>query len=249
MELTIEIVSILFLAAFFAGLIDTIAGGGGLLTLPALLSVGMSPIQALSTNKLQSVFGTFTASIYFIRKKLVDIKQMKLMILMAFVGSILGGVALLQIDPSILEKTIPILLIFIGIYFLVTKNVGEVEKHKLMSSSLYAFTFVLAIGFYDGFFGPGTGSFFTICFIYFLGYNISKATIETKVLNFITNFAALLFFLFYGEVVIIVGLLMGIGQVLGAVVGAKLVISKGQKLIRPVVVIVCFAISIKLLLN
>lgn len=249
MELTFEVISILFLAAFFAGLIDTIAGGGGLLTLPALLSVGMTPIQALSTNKLQSVFGTFTASSYFIRKKLVDLKQMKLMILMAFVGSILGGFTLMQIDSSILEDVIPILLIFIGIYFLLTKNIGEVEKHKLISSTLYAFTFVLVIGFYDGFFGPGTGSFFTICFIYFLGYNISRATVETKVLNFITNFAALLFFLIYGEVIVIAGLIMGCGQILGAIVGAKLVISKGQKLIRPFIVIVSFALSIKLLLN
>lgn len=119
MELTFEIVSILFLAAFFAGLIDTIAGGGGLLTLPALLSVGMTPIEALSTNKLQSVFGTFTATIYFIRKKLIDLTQMKLMILMAFIGSITGGVVLLQIDPSKLEKIIPILLIFIGFYFFI----------------------------------------------------------------------------------------------------------------------------------
>lgn len=249
MELTFEIVSILFLAAFFAGLIDTIAGGGGLLTLPALLSVGMTPIEALSTNKLQSVFGTFTATIYFIRKKLIDLTQMKLMILMAFIGSITGGVVLLQIDPSKLEKIIPILLIFIGFYFLFTKNAGEVEKHKLISTMAFAFTFVFAIGFYDGFLGPGTGSFFTICFIYFLGYNISRATVETKVLNFITNLAALIFFLIFGEVIFWAGLIMGFGQVLGAIVGAKLVISKGQKLIRPLIVIVSFALSIKLLLG
>lgn len=249
MELSFEIITILFLAAFFAGLIDTIAGGGGLLTIPALLSVGMTPIEALSTNKLQSVFGTFTATIYFIKKKLVDLSQMKLMIFMAFFGSILGGFTLMQIDSSILERVIPILLIFIGIYFLVTKNIGEVEKHKLVSSTLYSFTFVLLIGFYDGFFGPGTGSFFTICFIFFLGYNISRATAETKVLNFMTNFAALLFFLVFGQINFIVGFLMAIGQVLGAIIGAKLVVKKGQKLIRPLIVIISFSLSIKLLLG
>lgn len=249
MELSFEIISILFLAAFFAGLIDTIAGGGGLLTIPALLSVGMTPIEALSTNKLQSTFGTFTATIYFIKKKLVDLSQMKLMIFMAFFGSILGGFTLMQIDSSILERVIPILLIFIGIYFLVTKNIGEVEKHKLVSSTLYSFTFVLLIGFYDGFFGPGTGSFFTICFIFFLGYNISRATAETKVLNFMTNFAALLFFLVFGQINFIVGFLMAIGQVLGAIIGAKLVVKKGQKLIRPLIVIISFSLSIKLLLG
>lgn len=249
MELTYEIISILFLAAFFAGLIDTIAGGGGLITVPALLWVGMTPIEALSTNKLQSVFGTFTATSYFIRKKLVDLSQMKLMIFMAFVGSITGGFTLMQIDSSILEKVIPILLIFIGIYFLLTKNAGEVEKHKLVSITVYAFTFVLVIGFYDGFFGPGTGSFFTICFIYFLGYNISRATAETKVLNFVTNFASLLFFLIFGQINFIAGFIMAFGQVLGALIGAKLVILKGHKLIRPLIVVVSFALSIKLLLN
>lgn len=249
MELSFEIISILFLAAFFAGLIDTIAGGGGLLTIPALLSVGMTPIEALSTNKLQSTFGTFTATIYFIKKKLVDLSQMKLMIFMAFFGSILGGFTLMQIDSSILERVIPILLILIGIYFLVTKNIGEVEKHKLISSTLYSFTFVLLIGFYDGFFGPGTGSFFTICFIFFLGYNISRATAETKVLNFMTNFAALLFFLVFGQINFIVGFLMAVGQVLGAIIGAKLVVKKGQKLIRPLIVIISFSLSIKLLLS
>ena len=155
----------------------------------------------------------------------------------------------MQIDSSILERVIPILLILIGIYFLVTKNIGEVEKHKLISSTLYSFTFVLLIGFYDGFFGPGTGSFFTICFIFFLGYNISRATAETKVLNFMTNFAALLFFLVFGQINFIVAFLMAIGQVLGAIIGAKLVVKKGQKIIRSFIVIISFSLSIKLLLS
>lgn len=249
MELTLEIITVIFLAAFFAGLIDTIAGGGGLLTLPTLLWVGMTPIEALSTNKLQSVFGTFTASSYFIRKKLVDLKEMKLMIFMAFFGSMIGGFALLQIDSSILEKIIPILLMVIGIYFLLTKNVGEIERHKLISTTIFAISLVFIIGFYDGFFGPGTGSFFTIAFIFFLGYNISKATAQTKVLNFVTNFSSLLFFLVFGEIYFIAGFIMAIGQVLGALIGAKLVVKKGQKLIRPFIVIISFALSIKLLLG
>jgi uncharacterized membrane protein YfcA len=140
------------------------------------------------------------------------------------------------------------LLILIGVYFLFTKNIGEVEKHKLVSTTLYSFTFVLAIGFYDGFFGPGTGSFFTIAFIYFLGLNISTATAQTKVLNFATNFAAMLYFLIFSKVYILLGLVMGIGQIIGAIIGAKLVILKGQKLIRPLIVIVSFVMSIKLLL-
>jgi uncharacterized membrane protein YfcA len=249
MEFTYELIIILFVVGFVAGTIDTIAGGGGLLTIPALLWAGLSPASALATNKLQSVFGTFTASIYFLKHKLINIEEIKLMILMAFLGSIVGGFVLIQIDPTILEKLIPILLILIGIYFLVSKNIDSIDRHKLMSANSFAVSFVFVIGFYDGFFGPGTGTFFTIAFLYFLAYNISKATAHTKVLNFITNFASLLFFLIFGEICFLIGLVMGVGQVLGALLGAKLVMLKGVKIIKPLIVIVSFAMSIKLLIG
>ena len=117
MEFGLDIFLILFSVAFVAGLIDTIAGGGGLLTIPALLYVGIPPAAALATNKLQGTFGSFTAATYFIRKKMVNLKEMKLMIILTFFGSVLGGFALLQIDASILKQVIPILLIIIGFYF------------------------------------------------------------------------------------------------------------------------------------
>ena len=249
MEFTNDILILLFFVGLIAGAIDTIAGGGGLLTIPTLLWVGLPPAAALATNKLQSVFGTFTASAYFVRKKMVDLKQMKLMISSAFVGSILGGITLLQIDASILQKIIPFLLIAIGIYFLLSKDAGSIEKHKLISTSLFSMTFVLIIGFYDGFFGPGTGSFFTIAFIYLLGYNISNATAQTKILNFTTNIASVIFFAIMGKLYILIGLVMGAGQIIGALIGAKLVVLQGQKIIRPLIVIISFAMSAKLLLS
>ncbi len=249
MEFTNDILILLFFVGLIAGIIDTIAGGGGLLTIPTLLWVGLPPAAALATNKLQSVFGTFTASVYFVRKKVVDLKQMKLMITSAFIGSILGGITLLQIDASILQKIIPFLLIAIGIYFLLSKDAGSIEKHKLISTSLFSMTFVLIIGFYDGFFGPGTGSFFTIAFIYLLGYNISNATAQTKILNFTTNIASVIFFAIMGKLYILVGLVMGAGQIIGALIGAKLVVLQGQKIIRPLIVIISFAMSAKLLLS
>jgi len=249
MEFTNDILILLFFVGLIAGTIDTIAGGGGLLTIPTLLWVGLPPAAALATNKLQSVFGTFTASAYFVRKKIVDLKQMKLMIASAFVGSILGGITLLQIDASILQKIIPFLLIAIGIYFLLSKDAGSIEKHKLISTSLFSMTFVLIIGFYDGFFGPGTGSFFTIAFIYLLGYNISNATAQTKILNFTTNIASVIFFAIMGKLYILIGLVMGAGQIIGALIGAKLVVLQGQKIIRPLIVIISFAMSAKLLLS
>lgn len=248
-SLSIEIITLLFTVAILAGLIDTIAGGGGLITIPVLLSTGMSPISALATNKFQSVFGTFSASLYFIRKKFVDLYEIKWMILVAFIGSIVGSFTLLQIDSSILQKAIPILLIAIGFYFLFSKNVGQIEKHKIVSILFFTAVVVFGISFYDGFFGPGTGSFFTIAFIFLLGLNISQATAQTKVLNFTTNFGSLLFFLYFAEIYFIAGLIMGIGQIIGATIGAKLVIKNGSKIIRPLIVIISFAMSIKLLLQ
>jgi len=247
LELSNEILALLFCIALIAGVIDTIAGGGGLITIPALLFVGIPPSSALATNKFQSIFGTFTASFYFIRKKLVNLYDICLMVLVAFISSIIGAFALMQIDPNILSKIIPILLILIGTYFLFTKDTGSVQKHKIISSITFTLIVVFLIGFYDGFFGPGTGSFFTMAFIFFMGYNISQATAQTKVLNFATNFGALIFFSIYGDIFLLLGLIMGFGQIIGALIGAKLVIKKGNKIIRPLIILISFSISIKLL--
>jgi uncharacterized membrane protein YfcA len=247
MDISIDILALLFFVGTLAGVVDAIAGGGGLITIPALLSAGLPPATALATNKLQASFGSFTSSLYFVRKKMVHIRDIKFMIFMSFVGAILGGIALLEIDPSILKTLIPYLLIAIGIYFLLFRGVGEVEKHKIISTTIFSFTMVVLVAFYDGFFGPGTGSFFAIGFIFFLGYNIQKATAHTKVLNFITNFASVIFFMIFGEIYFEVGIVMGVGQVIGSLVGARLVVTKGKKIIRPIIVLVSFAMAIKLL--
>ncbi|MGB5867741.1 MAG: TSUP family transporter [Arcobacteraceae bacterium] len=249
MEFSIDILLLLFAVAFVAGLVDAIAGGGGLLTIPALLYAGIPPVAALATNKLQGTFGSFTAALYFIRKKMVDIKEMKLMIVMTFIGALLGGFALLQIDATILKKIIPVLLVLIGLYFLFSPNVGAIDKEKRITVFVFSVVFAFAIGFYDGFFGPGTGSFFAIAFISLLGFNLTKATAHSKVLNFVSNISSLLFFIVLGKIYWTVGLCMGAGQVLGALVGAKLVFANGQKLIRPIIVIISFAMSIKLFLS
>lgn len=249
MEFGLDIFLILFSVAFVAGLIDTIAGGGGLLTIPALLYVGIPPAAALATNKLQGTFGSFTAATYFIRKKMVNIKEMKLMIMLTFIGAVLGGFALLQIDASILKHVIPVLLILIGFYFLFSPNIGSMDKEKRISVILFSFTLAFGVGFYDGFFGPATGSFFAIGFIALLGFNLTKATAHAKVLNFASNISSLCFFMFFGKIYWSIGLCMGVGQMCGALIGAKLVLKNGPKIIRPIIVIISFAISIKLFLS
>ena len=249
MELTFDIYIILFIVAFLAGGVDTIAGGGGLITLPTLLSFGVPPSIALATNKLQGTIGSFTSSIYFVRKKIVDLKQIWFMIVLSLLGSLLGGILVFYLDTTMLKNIIPVLLIIIAIYFLFSPNIGDIETKQKMATVLFSFTFVFLIGFYDGFFGPGTGSFFAIAFVYFLGYNLTRATAHAKVLNFTSNLSALVYFIFYGEIYWYIGLIMGLGQILGATIASNLVLNKGSKLIKPIIVIVSFVMSIKILME
>lgn len=249
MEFGLDIFLILFVVAFIAGLIDTIAGGGGLLTIPALLYAGLPPVAALATNKLQSCFGSFTAASYFVKKKMVHLHEMKLMIALTFIGSVLGGFAVLQIDAAILRQIIPVLLIAIGLYFLLFPNIGALDREKRISIIAFSFTVAFGVGFYDGFFGPGTGSFFAIAFVTLLGFNLTKATAHAKVLNFVSNIASLCFFMIFGKIYYSIGLCMGAGQMCGAFVGARMVVKNGQKIIRPLIVIVSFVMSIKLFIS
>ncbi len=246
MELTLEILLLLFVIATLAGFIDAIAGGGGLITIPALLAVGMPPTMALGTNKLQSCGGSFSASWYFIRRKAVNLREIMELILFTFVGAVLGTLLVQQMDTGFLKKILPFLIFAIGIYFLLTPKLGESDKKQRVSYWGFALTAGLGIGFYDGFFGPGTGSFLSLAFVLLLGFNLAKATAHAKVLNFTSNIASLIFFVIGGQVIWSVGFTMLVGQFLGARLGARMVLTKGQKLIRPMVVVVAFIMATKL---
>ncbi len=246
MEVTTETAIFLFFIAFLAGWIDAVAGGGGLLTLPAMLLVGIPPTDALATNKFQSSSGTFTASLYFIKKKAVKLKEMYWMIAMTFLGSMAGSWLVLQTDASALTKIIPFLLIFIGLYFLFSSQ-QDIDRKTRISLIVFALLIAPCIGFYDGFFGPGTGNFFTLSFVFFLGYNLSKATAHCKILNFTSNISALFYFAIFGNIAWMFGLVMIGGQVLGALLGSKMLWKKGAKLIRPVAVIVCFLMAFRII--
>ena len=213
MEFGVDLLLILFAVAAFAGMVDSIAGGGGLITIPALLWAGITPAQALATNKLQGSFGSLTSSINFIRKGYVDPRDMVLAIVLTFAGSALGTVLVQMLDASILLKILPALLILIALYFLFSPRVGDIDAHQIISKSVFAFTAGFGIGFYDGFFGPGTGSFFSIAFVALLGFNMTKATAHTKVLNFTSNFASLVMFIAGGEVVWIIGAVMAVDRI------------------------------------
>lgn len=247
MELTYQLLAILFAVAFIAGFIDSIAGGGGLLTVPALLAVGIPPANALATNKLQSCGGSFSASLYFVRQRMVNLKEIKLSIALAFVGSLLGSYLILKINADYLRLLLPILTISVGLYFLLCPKIGEQDRNRRLSEQQFAILVAMIIGFYDGFFGPGAGSFYALGYVTLAGFNLTKATAHTKVLNFTSNLAGLLFFIISGKVFWIIGLVMLVGQFIGARLGAKMVISKGKKLIRPMLIIVSCVMSIKLI--
>ena len=238
---------LLFFVAVLAGFIDSIAGGGGLITIPALLSAGISPVQALATNKLQSVGGSFSATLYFIRRRVIDLKAQRFAIFMTFIGAVSGAMLVQFINPELLKQALPVLTIAIGLYFLLTPSIGAKDSKQRLGYYTFGVIIGGGIGFYDGVFGPGTGSFFALGYVMLLGYNLSKATAHAKLLNFTSNFGSLLFFILGGQVIWTIGLVMLCGQFIGARLGAGLVLTKGQKLIRPMLVIISFLMSIKLI--
>ncbi|MCL1143424.1 TSUP family transporter [Shewanella gaetbuli] len=246
-ELTLQIAVILFAVALLAGFIDAIAGGGGLLTIPALMWAGLPPAAALGTNKLQACGGSFFASLYFIRKGMVNLSSIKLSLACAFAGAAVGTILVQMIDVEILKLVLPFLILAIGCYFLFSKKISEDDKQQVLTPTVFAFTAALGVGFYDGFFGPGTGSFFALAFVSLAGFGLAKATAHAKVLNFATNIASLIFFIIGGQVAIVLGLIMLVGQAIGATLGSRLVMTKGVKIIKPLVVVMSFAMSINLL--
>ncbi len=242
-----EIYGFLFLVAMVAGFVDSIAGGGGLLTIPALMSVGISPVQALATSKLQAVGSSLSASLYFIRRGVIDLRLQRFAIVMTVIGAMIGALLVQFISPDFLRYLLPVLVIIIGLYFLLMPNIGAEDRQRRLGPIAFGCFIGAGIGFYDGIFGPGTGSFFALSYVMLCGYNLAKATAHAKVLNFASNIGALGFFIFGGQVLWLVGFVMLIGQIIGARIGASLVLSKGQKLIRPMLVTISFLMSIKLL--
>ncbi|KGQ41929.1 TSUP family transporter [Gallibacterium anatis] len=247
MDIGLDIYAILFLLAGIAGFIDAIAGGGGLITIPALLAAGLPPAAALATNKLQASGGSFSASLYFVRKKAVDLRTVWKMIIGTFSGAMIGTIAVQLIDASVIKSLLPILVLIVGLYFLFSPKLGEKDCHQRLSFTAFALAAAFPIGFYDGFFGPGTGSFLCVAFVTLLGFNLAKATAHAKILNFTSNFTSLVFFILGGEVYWTLGFVMMIGGFLGARLGAKMVLTKGQKLIRPMVVIMAFIMTAKMM--
>jgi uncharacterized protein len=245
----IEILALLFATGLLAGFVDSIAGGGGLISVPALMFAGLDPVQALATNKVQGSVGTLSSSIHFMRHGQVDPRNMLPAILCSFVGAALGALVLQTLDPSLLRYIVPVLLVGAALYFLLSPRLSDIDAQARFTPWVFALTAGFGIGFYDGFFGPGTGSFFAIACVTLLGHGLKRATAHTKVLNLAGNLGSLLFFILGGHIVWLAGGAMAAGQVLGARLGAGTVVKHGAKIVRPMLVVISLAMTASLLLR
>lgn len=239
--------ALLFAVGLVAGWVDSIAGGGGLIALPALLSLGLPVPLALGTNKFQSTCGALSATWHYLRGGLVDFRECRVGIAATLVGAAAGALAVQQVDSRQLGRLVPWLLAALLLYAIFRPAVGAQDHPPRVPPRWFYVGFGLALGFYDGFFGPGVGSFWALALILLLGQNFARATAHTKVLNLTSNVVSLALFASAGLVHFGAGLVMGAGQVLGARLGSRRVVRHGAQFVRPVFLTVVTLILLRLI--
>ena len=237
----------LFVVALVASTVDAIAGGGGLIVLPALLGFGLPAPLALATSKLQGAFGSGSAAWSFHQRGAVNLRECRLGFALTALGAVGGAFTVRLLDPQFLGALIPWLLGAIVVYMIFRPQLGETSRHHRMERGSFYLVFGLALGFYDGFFGPGVGSFWTIAFVTVLGHDFVRAAGHTKVMNFASNLAALVFFAVAGTVLWLPGLVMGAGQLLGGRLGAHLAVTGGARFVRPIFLVMASLVALKLI--
>ena len=247
LEVSADLAALLVLAAFVAGVIDSIAGGGGLITVPALLLAGASPLEALATNKAQGTFGAGTAVLTYARAGQVRPgEQLGMAAISSLAGA--GGALIAHAVPvEVLQIVMPVVLIGIAGFFAFKPGLSDASRIARIRPVWFGVTAVPLIAAYDGLFGPGTGSFFMMAFVMLAGFGVLKATAHTKILNFASNLGALAVFATTGATWWAVGLAMGVAQILGAMIGARLAVKMGARVIKPLLVVTSTAMAFRLL--
>ncbi len=239
MDFAVETLLFLFFAAAIAGFMDTLAGGGGLITIPALVVSGIPPLAALGTNKLQSSFGSGTASFLLFKRKKIHWYELRPLMIAAFIGSAIGTVIVQFIDAKVLGFIIPLVLVMIAVYFITAPYLKLDTAKPRISDKVYQKTVLPIIGVYDGMFGPGTGSFLAVSGVSLRGLELINATAIAKPLNFATNIASLIVFIFAGQIIWLAGFAMIAGQMLGAWMGSHYLFKVNPKILRILIVTLC----------
>ena len=248
-EVTLATIALVVVAGLAAGWVDAVVGGGGLIQLPALLLVpGISPVQALATNKMGSIFGTTTSAVTYYRRAHPDLKTALPMAGVALAGSFGGAVLAASLPSSVFKPVIVAALIAVAVFTAAKPTVGELTALRHTGRRHYgtAAGIGLAIGFYDGLIGPGTGSFLIIAMVALLGYNFLAASAKAKIVNMATNLGALAFFLPHGSLLWGLGLVLGFANMVGGYIGARMAVTQGSKFIRIVFLVVVAALIVKL---
>lgn len=250
-EINIMNVILLCFAGFAAATVDAIAGGGGLISVPSIMATGVPPHFALGTNKFASSFGAFTSAYTFTRMGKVFVPLMKYTVPCTLVGSVVGVITALKIDQGFLKILILALVFATAIYTIVKKDFGNEDKFTGLTRKniIQGCIFAFSLGFYDGFFGPGTGSFLIFLFIKIYGYDFTIAAGNSKVLNFVSNITSLVMFAINGKILYMVGIPMAAATILGARMGSKIAIKNGAKVIKPIFVTIAIVLTLKLLIE
>lgn len=245
--MTWDLIGMLALVAFCAGFFDAIAGGGGLITLPALLLAGLDPVTAIATNKFQAASATVSATITFARKGMIEWRESRFLVICAFLGGASGALLVSSIDKHYLEVGVPIMLILVAIYFMLSPKIANNDRRKKISITLFSFAVAPILGFYDGIFGPGVGSFFIVGFVFLCGMGMMRAMSFTKLANASCNLGSLAVFITKGVIVWPIAIAMALAAFIGAQLGARAAVRVGPQLIKPMLIVVCCALAIKLL--
>ncbi|WP_134726426.1 TSUP family transporter [Paracoccus luteus] len=245
--LTAEIVALLVAAAAVAGFVDSIAGGGGLITVPALMLAGMPPDQALATNKVQGSFGAATAAASYARSGLVDLRAQLPVAALAFCGGVAGALMVSAIPTGALRVILPVVLVAIALFFALKPGLDDTDRAARLSRGAFALTAVPVVAFYDGLIGPGAGAFYMLSFVMLAGFGILRATAHTKLLNLASNMGGLTAFALTGQPLWLVGLVMGAAQMAGAWAGSRVAMRIGARVIKPLLVVTSTALALRLL--
>ncbi|WP_066556582.1 TSUP family transporter [Croceicoccus bisphenolivorans] len=248
MEIELWVIAALTLVAVFTGFLDAVAGGGGLVMMPTLLFAGLPPQLALGTNKVQSVAGTSMAFRNYAHAGLVEWRKEKWLALIAFTFAAVGSLLVQQISVRVLNLVVPLLLMGVAAYVIFSPRMDDSKSHEVLSRKGYA-PVAGSIGFYDGFFGPGTGSFFAASLVGLRGEGLTSATGHAKLFNMCTNLAAVLVFALGGKVIWMLGIAMACGSMTGSWLGSRFAVKHGAKVIRPLLVTISLLLTAKLLYN